>query len=144
MITFKQFILENKYFPPNIPEDKILQFNDDYDCSGVGGDCGNYAISLNKHLGGIGEYYGAINPHIWSTGDYWLGHVALKIDDTLFDLEQIYDDIERFKSWGQLDEQDDAVELYNLSTEDVYDSEAVNLSQIWGDDVERKIMEWTK
>lgn len=123
---------------------RIIEFIEQYDGSGFGGDCGIFAIKLNKFLGNIGEYYAAINPQIWALGEYWLGHVGLMIDGSLYDADGEVDDLERFKSWGQVDEDGNEAELYNLTPDECYESEVINISDLWGGEVENNIIENTK
>jgi len=120
-------------------ERKIFEFIDNYEGSGFGGKCGIFAIELNHYLGGIGEYYGAINKQIWELGEQWIGHVALKVGDSLYDSDGKIRDIEAFKAWGQVDEEGNEAELYNLTPEECYESEIINLSSLWGDRVEELI-----
>lgn len=122
---------------------KIIDFINSYEGEGFGGRCGKFAIDLNHFLGNIGIYYGAINKRIWELGEYWIGHVALEVDGTLYDIDGEISDLERFKSWGCVDEYSNEQELYNLSADECYESEIVNLTNLWGDRVEEKILENT-
>lgn len=123
--------------------DKIINFIESYEGRGFGGYCGKFAIDLNNFLGGIGIYYGAINTKIWELGDHWIGHVALKINNSLYDNDGEITDLESFKAWGCVDENGNEQELYNLSPEDCYESEIVNLSNLWKEQTEEKILEYT-
>ena len=53
---------------------------------GHSGECGNFAIALNKLLNNIGTYYVIIDDYFFEDGFY---HVALKINDVLYDFEGI-------------------------------------------------------
>jgi len=136
-ILYENFIFEKT--SENI-HNKIIDFIEKYDGSGMGGDCGLFAIKLNNYLGNIGEYYAAINSQIWELGEYWLGHVGLMVDGSLYDIEGEVEDLEIFKSWGQVDEDGNEADLYNLSPEECYESEIINISEIWGNSVEDMIM----
>ena len=82
--------------------DRIIEFIEQYDGSGFGGDCGIFAIKLNKFLGNIGEYYAAINTQIWTLGEYWLGHVGLMIDGSLYDVDGEVDDLKHLNLGDRL------------------------------------------
>jgi hypothetical protein len=124
-------------------ENKIKNFIKEYSGRGFAGDCGKFAIALNKYLGGVGEYVAAINTQIWELGEYWLGHVVLKVDNKLYDIDGEITDIERLRSWGMIDPEDSTAELYNLSEEECYEAEVINLSELWGQNVEEKILDNT-
>jgi hypothetical protein len=121
---------------------KIIDFIEGYENSGFAGDCGVFSIKLREYLG-YGEYYAAINPRIWELGEYWLGHVALMVDNTLYDVDGEIEDLERFKSWGQVDIDSNEADLYNLTEDECYESEIVNISHLWGNRVEDMIKEYT-
>lgn len=132
-----------KTYNDNLLYKRAEKYINKYGGESFGGKCGIFAIGLKKHLG-EGEYIGAINKKIWELGEYWIGHVALKVRDKMFDGYGEIKDIEAFKAWGMVDEDGNEQDLYNLTVEECYEAEVVNLSDIWGKDVEEKIMDNTK
>jgi len=111
--------------------------------NGTAGDCGLFAISFNKiFLNGKAKYIGAINKRLWELEEYYLGHVALLYGRKFYDYngEMSKDELE---AWGQLDESGSEVDLFNLTAEECYDADLVDLSNLWGNQVESKIEEHT-
>ena len=132
-----------KTYNDNMLYKKAKKYIGTYEGMSFGGKCGAFAIGLKKHLG-EGEYIGAVNKQIWALGEYWIGHVALKVRDKMFDGDGEIKDIEDFKAWGMVDEEGNEQDLYNLTVEECYEAEVVNLSDIWGDKAEERIIENTK
>jgi len=123
---------------------KIYDFIENYEGHGFHGYCGKFAIDLNKVLGDIGEYFAAINVPISKLDGHWFGHVALKVDDVLYDIDGEINDIEKFRAWGMVDPYGSQADLYNLSEEECYEAEVVNLSKILGTNAETVILETFK
>jgi len=123
-------------------QNKIKSFIEKYQGSGFSGDCGNFAIALNHHLGNIGKYFAGINTKLWDLNVYFLGHVALKVNGVLYDINGVLDE-EVLKSWGQVDECGDEQSMYNLTVEECYETEIVDLYALWGTKVENKIKYYT-
>ncbi len=121
---------------------KIAVFTKAYAHSGFGGDCGNFAIELNKYLGDIGEYMAGINTYLWELGEEYLGHVALKVEGRLFDANGEID-YETLKYYGKIEGGDGTDELFNMSEEDCDGAEVINLSEIKGEAAEEHIIDWT-
>lgn len=121
---------------------QILDFISSYSGSGFSGNCGKFAIALNNRLGGIGVFVGAINSKIWECGDYSISHVALLVDGKLYDVNGIINR-RSFKAWGVEDEGSDCADLYGMNKRDLCRTEIVDLSKLWGDEVERKVLKWT-
>lgn len=121
---------------------KIINFIRSYEDEGMNGLCGKFAIQLNHYLNNIGVYYAVINPIIWERGDNWLGHVALKVHDKLYDITGPINN-EIFSSFGRVEVGSDEQDLYNLTDDECYETEIVDLSNIWGEQVEEKILENT-
>lgn len=109
--------------------------------SGQSGDCGTFAIALKKKLG-YGNYVAGINSALWELGDYFLGHVALDINGVLYDSSGIITE-QTLKTYAELDPNGDEADLYNLSAEDCFNTEVVNLTELWGNRVEKDIIKWT-
>lgn len=117
----------------------ILEIIKNYNGTGNSGDCGNFAICLNKEIGGIGRYLGVINPTIWDLGEYRLNHVLLMVDNVMYDSGGIFT-TDKFSEYSS-DENDQ--DLYNMTDEETDNLEVVDLSDLWGSDVEDNIREWT-
>jgi hypothetical protein len=118
----------------------VAKFMRNYKGSGFSGDCGNFAIALNRYLGGIGEYLGAINSVLWKNGNHFIGHVALKVGNDIYDYDGKID-FEDLRAWGMLDPEDPFTEEAGLTSAYCYEAEVISLSKEWGNDAERKIME---
>ena len=71
-----------------------------------------------------------------------MSHVGLKIDGKIYDITGEITE-EELKEWGKIPEGDDSGEIWDFDAEDYNSAEVVNLSELWGEEAERKIKEWT-
>jgi|TARA_R110000787_G_scaffold336_8_gene1225 hypothetical protein len=131
--TFKRWLKEST---------NIEAIKNEYSRTGLDGDCGLFSIFLNEKLNYRGEYWAGINSRIWDLGEYWLSHVGLKIDGKIYDITGEITE-EELKEWGKIPEGDDSGEIWDFDAEDYNSAEVVNLSELWGEEAERKIKEWT-
>ncbi len=100
----------------------ILSIAQDFGLSGMGGECGETAIAINKLLfDGRGQLVASVNKHLWRQGRL-VGHVGVRVDGVVWDAEGTYDDeeaMEEFMSWGMVDPADPDYEF--PSEDDAYD-----------------------
>jgi len=73
---------------------------------GFGGACGEAAIAINRVIfGGAGKIVGAFNDAFLSRGRM-IGHVAVLVDGSYWDVDGYPKDLEDIDSWGMLDPDD--------------------------------------
>ena len=71
-----------------------------------GGYCGNTAIEINhKVFGGKGKYIGAANEFLFDFENEFVGHVAVKYNNQLWDTDGLIS-MDHLESWGQVDPTD--------------------------------------
>ena len=127
---------------------KIENFTDSFNKKfhGFGGNCGAFSIALNEFIGEVGEYHIVTNKHLWDNNHVFIGHVVLKVENSLFDADG-ETEWERIETWGVIEYSDsdneDLIEEYNLSEEDCYDSILINLSKEKGSRAKKFIMDNT-
>lgn len=105
--------------------DKIIE---ECKLDGWGGKCGIFAIALNKVLfKNKGSYIIVTNEHLWNKDVKWIGHVCVEYGGYLYDSNGVVDDIEKIKSWGQLNEEDMNPITNIIMGEFAYDSILIDL-----------------
>jgi hypothetical protein len=107
---------------------EILGLAHDLGLYGMGGECGETAIAINRLLfGGRGQLVAAVNWPLWQRGRL-IGHVGVEHRNVVWDAEGTYDDeeaLEDFRAWGMLDPD----EHPELTEDEAYDARIVRVSE---------------
>jgi hypothetical protein len=98
--------------------------------NGWGGRCGQAAIELNhKIFNGKGKYIVAVNKFLWDFESEFIGHVAIKYNNQLWDADGLTN-MEKLESWGMVDEHDpDYTGKFGWTTESAYEVEIMEMTE---------------